>query len=242
MTDTTTTETAAPAAPAAPLTAASALAGDTAAAPAPAAAAPAATPPAGDPAAPAAAPLTMPGKDATPEQWSAFYNQIGRPETPDGYELPLPEGDDGAFAKQMAPMLHKHGLTADQAKGLAGDWNSMVAGMQAEQVKAEQAAAQAQHVKNTAEAAELKTEWGEKHTENMEFARRAMTQFLPKDKAGDVVAAIESKLGYKGTIAFLHGIGKGLGESDAPGLGQNNSGATQKSAAEVLYGGTAGKA
>ena len=121
------------AAPAAPVNATTALMGE----PAPAAAAPAADPaaPAADPAKPvdpAPAALTMPGKDATPEEWSAFYAQIGRPETPEGYELPLPEGDDGTFAKQMAPILHKHGVTAEQAKGLAADWNAMVAAQVAE--------------------------------------------------------------------------------------------------------------
>ena len=53
-------------------------------------------------------------------------------------------------------------------------------------------------------------------------------------KAGDVIAAIESKLGYKATIQFLHGIGKGLGEHDAAGMGANNS-APPKTLAERLY-------
>ena len=83
----------------------------------------------------------MPGKDATPEEWAAFYGQLGRPETPEGYELPLPEGDDGAFAKEMAPILHKHGVTAAQAKGLADDWNAMVQAQQAQAQAAEAAAA-----------------------------------------------------------------------------------------------------
>ena len=218
----------------APVTAASALMADPAAAAAPA---PAGDPaaPAGDPAAPAApSPLVMPGKDATPEEWSAFYSQIGRPETPDGYELPVPEGDDGAFAKQMAPVLHKHGVTAEQAKGLAADWNAMVAAQVAEMDAADAAAAQAMNAKNTAEAEALKNEWGQAHEANMHFAKLAVQQFMPADKAGDVIAAIESKIGYKATIEFLHGIGKGLGEHDAAGLGANNS-APAKTLAERLY-------
>lgn len=176
----------------------------------------------------------MPGKDATPEEWSAFYAQIGRPETPDGYELPVPEGDDGAFAKQMAPVLHKHGVTAEQAKGLAADWNAMVAAQVAEMDAADAAHAAAMNSKNTAEAAALKNEWGQAHEANMHFAKLAVQQFMPADKAGDVIAAIESKLGYKATIELLHGIGKGLGEHDAAGLGSNNS-APAKTLAERLY-------
>lgn len=181
--------------------------------------------------------LTMPGKDATPEQWAEFYGKIGRPETPDAYELPLPEGDDGAFAKEMAPILHKHGITAEQAKGLAGDWNAMVAAQQQQAQAAEQQAAQAAHVQNTAEATALKAEWGQQFDTNMHHAKQAVQQFLPKDKAAETISALESKLGYKATIEFLHNIGKGLGEHDAAGMGANNAGTPQKSLADRLYGG-----
>jgi len=222
--------TAAPAAPAAPLTAASALtdtpAGDPAAAPAEA--------PATDAEPPA---LKMPGKDASPEEWAAFYNQIGRPETPDAYELPVPEGDDGTFAKQMAPLLHKHGLSAEQAKGLATDWNAFVASQQQAAAAAETQRLQAAHAQNTAEAEALRNEWGQQHDANMHFAKQAVKQFVPGEKAGDVIAAIEGVLGYKGTIQFLHSVGKGLGEGDAVGLGANND-APRKSAAQILYGGS----
>lgn len=182
--------------------------------------------------------LTMPGKDATPEQWAEFYAKIGRPDTPEAYELPVPEGDDGAFAKEMAPILHKHGITADQAKGLANDWNAMVAAQQQQAQAAQEAAAQAAHIQNTAEAAELKTAWGQNFDANMHFAKQAVQQFLPKDKAADTISALESKLGYKGTIEFLHNIGKGLAEHDAAGMGANNAGTSQKSIADRLYGGT----
>ena len=220
---TTETPAAAPAAPAAPLSAADlAATGAPAAAPTPEGEAPPA--------------MAMPGKDATPEEWAAFYGQLGRPETPEGYELPLPEGDDGAFAKEMAPILHKHGVTAAQAKGLAEDWNAMV---QAQQAQAEAAEAQriaALDSKNRAEAAELANEWGQANEANMHFAKLAVGQFFPKEKAAGIISAIESQVGYKETIKFLYGIGKGLGEHDAAGMGQPTA-VQEKSLAERLYGG-----
>lgn len=222
---------AAPAAAPAPVSAAAALMADPAAPTAPVAADPA--PAAGDPAAPA--PLVMPGKDATPEQWSEFYAALGRPETPEAYELPLPEGDTGEFAKEMAPILHKNGITAEQAKGLAADWNAMVAKQSEAMAAAEAAQVQAMNAKNTAEAQALQNEWGQAHTENMEMARRAIRQFIPGDKAAPTIAAIEGVLGYKGAIQFLHGIGKGLGEGDAAGLGSNNGGTAVKPLAERLW-------
>lgn len=180
--------------------------------------------------------LTMPGKDATPEEWSAFYAQVGRPETPEGYELPIPEGESDAFAKQMAPVLHKHGISAEQAKGLAADWNAMMQAQQEAGVQAETERHAAQKSKNEAESVSLRNEWGQQNDANMHHAKLAVQQFLPKEQAGDIISAIESKVGYAATIKFLHSIGKGLAESDAAGLGENTTGAAPKSIGERLYG------
>jgi|GEM_PF-2338552 len=209
----------APAAPAAPITATSLL-GDAPAAPI------------------EATSFKMPGKDATPEAWNDFYKAVGRPETAEAYELPLPEGDDGKFAAIMKPMMHKHGLSAEQAKGLAADWNTMQASNQTAQNEAQAAADVAAHSKNTAEAAALTNEWGVNNAENMEHAKRGIAQFVPGDneQKGSVIAAIENVLGYKETIKFFHGIGKGLADGGAAGLGDGGPGATPMSIAEKLYG------
>lgn len=180
----------------------------------------------------------MPGKDATPEEWSAFYNQLGRPETPDAYELPVPEGDPGEFVKDVAPMLHKAGLTSEQAKTLAGEWNAYMAAQNEAAAKAQADQVAAAAARNLAESQALQNEWGANHEANMELARRAVRQFMPGDKAGPAIAALEGVLGYRGAIEFLHGVGKGLGESDAVGMGATSSAAPQshmQSLAERLY-------
>lgn len=229
---------AAPVAPAATDTSSAAatfgLTGDQSAAPVvPGDTPPADTPPANPDTPPA---LTMPGKDATPEEWSAFYAQVGRPETPEGYELPVPEGESDAFAKQMAPVLHKHGISAEQAKGLAADWNAMMQAQQEAGALAETERHAAQKSRNEAESVSLRNEWGQQNDANMHHAKLAVQQFLPKEQAGDIISAIESKVGYAATIKFLHSIGKGLAESDAAGLGDPSGGAPVKSMAERLYG------
>lgn len=179
--------------------------------------------------------VTMPGKDATPEEWAAFYEKL-RPENADAYELPVPEGDDGAFAKEASAWLHESGLSKEQAGKLAGKWNEYVASQQQATAAAEAAAAQAQHVKNTAEQGELQQEWGQQFEANMHHAKMAVQQFLPKEGAGDIIGAIESKIGYKATIQFLHNIGTRLGEHDAAGLGANTAGVAKKTTEQVLYG------
>ena len=180
-------------------------------------------------------PLVMPGKDATPEQWGEFYKQVGRPDAPEGYELPVPEGDDGAFAKQASGWMHEAGLSKDQAAKLAVKWNELAATQAQAQADADAAAAKAAHEKNTAESVALKTEWGQNFDANMHQAKQAVSQFLPKDQAADIIGAIESKVGYANTIKFLQGIGVKLGEHDAAGLGSNNTSTPQKSLAERLY-------
>ena len=232
-------------APAAPLTALSAIAGDqptkTAAAPGVApdtsTGQPADSPTTTEPAADEAPAVKLPGKDATPEQWAEFYKQIGAPDKAEAYELPLPEGDSGEFAKTASEWFREAGLLPQQAKALAIRWNEFTLAQQKAYEVSEQARIQALDAKNKEEDASLRTEWGQKHDGNLELARRAARQFFPKDKVSDVVTALEDKLGYAETIKLLHSIGKGLAEHDAPGLGQQTGGG-RKSIAEVLYGGT----
>lgn len=243
MTDTTNPTSAAAALSGTPAPAADPALDPNAAA-APAAAAPAGDPPA-DPAATEAKPddaaaLKLPGKDATPEDWAAFYKSIGAPETAEAYELPVPEGEDTGFAKTAAEWFKDAGLLPQQAQALAGKWNEFVTAQKTAAQTAEVERIKALDSRNKAEEASLKNEWGGEHEANMELARRAVRQFLPGDKAADVITAIEDKLGYAATMKFMHSLGKGLGEHDAPGLGQNNQ-AGRKSAAEILYGATAAK-
>lgn len=178
--------------------------------------------------------VQMPGQNATPQQWAQFYEQIGRPQQPQDYELPLPQGDDGVFAKEMAPLLHQAGLTQHQAETLAQGWNAymaqQVSAMQAQQEQ-QQAAREAQH---QAEAQALKQEWQGRYDANIELARRARAQFLPADRADDIINALQDVVGVKATVQLLYEIGRGLAEDDAAGLGGSGR-AQARSAAEVLF-------
>ena len=220
-----------------------ALTGDTTAAPAaaptaaPVVASDATTAPATT--APETPALTLPGKDATPEQWAEFYKQIGAPDKPEAYELPVPEGDSGEFAKTAATWFKEAGLLPQQAQALASKWNEFTAAQAAATEAAEQQRIAQLDQQNKQQEAALKTEWGQQHEANMELARRAVRQFIPGDKAADVISALEDKLGYAETIKLMHSIGRGLGEHDAPGLGRAQQ-PGRKSAAEILYGGSSG--
>jgi hypothetical protein len=167
--------------------------------------------------------IKMPGKDATPEDWAAFYKSIGAPDSADAYKLPLPEGDSGEFAKTAAEWFKDAGLFPQQAEKLATKWNEFQTQFNAEQTAAAEAAETARihalDTKNKAEAESLKTEWGKSHDANTELAKRAVRQFLPGNQADDILNALEDKLGYAGLMKFMHNIGARLGEDSAAGLG-----------------------
>ena len=85
--------------------------------------------------------VTLPGKDATPADWSKYYADIGAPKDASGYEIPVPEGHNGEFAKEAATAMAKVGLLPNQAKQLATWWNERV-GNQIETNKTSAAAAE----------------------------------------------------------------------------------------------------
>lgn len=219
----------------------SATAALAAAAPAEAAPAPSATPAAPAPAEAAPAPaepgLTLPGKDASPEQWQEFYGKLGRPEKADDYGLQAREGaseHDKAMVAEVAGVMHKYGLTKEQATGLQKEIEAKAAEVQG---KAEEARIAAQDIKNEAEQKALKTELGERYEPQMELARRAVRQFAGGEQAGEVLAAMEDKLGYKATIELWMRIGQGLGEHDATSGGRELPAGERKSTQQILYGG-----
>lgn len=144
------------------------------------------------------------------------------PATADAYDIPVPDGESGDFAKQVAPLFHKAGLSATQAKALAEGWNTLQAEQRAAATAAEQAAAATAAANAQREDAALKTEWGDSYDANKEHARRAAMQFLPgADEAAKVafVSELESKFGYSATMKMWSAIGQGLAEHTAKGLG-----------------------
>lgn len=205
--------------------------------PDPAATNPTATPAATDPAAAPAA-LTLPGKDAKPEDWKAFYKTIGAPEKGDGYELTVPADGDPEFAKEGAAIMAEAGLLPHQAKALADWWNSKrtaaLGAMTEAKTAAEASAAAARNAATATDEAALKNEWQAGYDKNVETAKRAVRQFFPSGKEADVLTAIEGALGYGATMRMMAKLGAGLGEGNARGI-TGTQGAESKSLAERLY-------
>ena len=143
------------------------------------------------------------------------------PATADAYEIPVPDGESPEFAKAVAPLFHKAGLSAAQAKALAEGWNEMQASQRGAATQAEADAATAADAAAKREDTALQSEWGKDYAANKEHARRAAMQFLPGDEAAKTafIGEIEKKFGFAATMKMWAAIGTGLAEHTAKGLG-----------------------
>lgn len=162
--------------------------------------------------------ILAPKGDDDADGWNAVYNRLGRPESADKYELPVPEGDDGSFAQAAAPVLHELGLTTKQARGLAEWWNK------ASSARIE-AADESFSKQSEAEYAALRGEWGAAATQNEELAKRAVLKFS-KEAGIDEAAfdAMERAIGTAKVMKLFHAIGAQFSESafvssDTPAAG-----------------------
>lgn len=147
-------------------------------------------------------------KDANDKDgWNAVFDKLGRPGKPEDYQLPVPEGDDGAFAKAFSPILHEAGISKQQAQVLATKFNEY----QAQQIATLDAkAAQAIQAEETA----LKLEWGGQHDANIALGQRAALA-LGIEQAD--IDGIEAALGYGRTMKLFQSIGSKLGEDSFTG-------------------------
>lgn len=151
--------------------------------------------------------LVMPKEDDT-EGWNAFYDRLGRPESPDKYQFNLPEGDQeseiGGWFREQA---HQLGLTQQQAAKLFEGFNERAAAMHQDQ----QTQTQAQQ---TADIAALKKEWGQAYEDNIMAGRKAARQF---GFDGEKLSKLESALGTKDMLEMMANIGRSIGEHSFEG-------------------------
>lgn len=99
--------------------------------------------------------VAVPSKNATPEDWKAFYSKVGAPESADKYEINV-EGFniEDPMSKGFLETAQGVGLLPHQANAIV-DYFQKTSGEQSEQVDAADMAAYEDEV------AKLKTEWGD---------------------------------------------------------------------------------
>jgi hypothetical protein len=114
----------------------------------------------------------LPGEKSTPEEKAAFYAKLGRPETPDGYEITkptdLPESIpyDPALASEFSKFAHANGLTKEQAKGSWDFYFNLAREGRELEIKAQNESVD-----------KLKTEWGVNFAGNKTIAEIAFKNY-----------------------------------------------------------------
>jgi hypothetical protein len=119
--------------------------------------------------------IALPGKSATDDEWGQVYAKLGRPESPDGYELAynnVPEDaemDDGmvSWFKETA---HRAGMNAQQAQVMLDAYNEMTFG-QAETMGAE-LQARVDEIES-----DLRKEFGNAFDDRMNLANGVLAEF-----------------------------------------------------------------
>ena len=113
--------------------------------------------------------VVIPDDTATDEERAEFFNKIGRPDSPDGYELKPPENLEemglqwsDETAKAFSNKAHELGLTKQQAQALS-DWHNEIT-MQSLKSADEQVGQEYEQA-----SAELKKEWGNAYDANVKL-------------------------------------------------------------------------
>lgn len=165
--------------------------------------------------------VVWPKDDNDAEGWKAIHARLGVPENPEGYKLAVPEGQSDAFAKHMAPILHKLGVPAKAAEALATAFNEFGTS----QAKAANDAAAA---KVTEQMAALKQEWGGAYEERaalgQNFVKSIATEMGWDEQAtAKNLEMLEAAWGSASLMKFMAAAGAMLGEDRFREGGQSPS-------------------
>lgn len=173
--------------------------------------------------------VVLPGEDASAEERMEVYNRLGRPDSPDKYQLPLSDDADPEFTKWAQEAFHGAGLTQDQAKAVAEKFTEF-----AQQQEQSQQAQYTQSVEQ--EDAALRKEWGQNYDKHISMAQRAARNLVGKDESDRVqkLDSLEKAMGYRGLMEFMSDLGSKLGEDAFVDGGQVQSVHTAKAKIQEL--------
>ena len=118
--------------------------------------------------------VAIPGKHATDEDWGEVWRKLGRPDTPDGYELvnEMPEGieQNDDMLNWFRATAHEIGMTPTQAQKMLGKYNQFLG----TQMGADEG--QIEQLRETTEI-ELKKEYGAAFADRVSNGNAVMQEF-----------------------------------------------------------------
>ncbi len=153
--------------------------------------------------------VPLPGKDATQNDWDAFFTKAGRPAAPGDYKFDAGEGVtmDPTMVEFGQKLFHKVGVLPQHANEGVKMWNEFVATQNAKTLEANQKT-------NADEMRALETSWGASLNENKAAGERVM-RALGLDEAK--MTKIEGAIGSAAIVELLASIGKKSSEGTLVG-------------------------
>ena len=168
----------------------------------------------------------------TEQEVKAWNATMGVPESPDKYEIKLPENTAyPQFAGYLQKAMHEAGVPAAMAPKLAAGYEQAVTQV-LQEVQAQE------NQRSELALAELKNAWGTNYQERVAFAQRGK-EWLSKEVGGlndQQMRALESSLGTDKFMAAMWKIGEGNREARFAGGNPAGAGFTDTaSAAQAEY-------
>lgn len=161
--------------------------------------------------------IRLPGEDATEEDTAKFHRALGVPETPEGYEIKMPEhdleqADVDSVIGELRQSMHVAGATPAVMQAVADVAIKMIQESNTESDKIDNESFEA-NIKAGTEA--LKKEWGNDYQVNTEYAKRGFAQF-----GGDEFVELLDNVKHEGVELSNHpsmlkvfaNIGRKMGE------------------------------
>lgn len=154
--------------------------------------------------------IVVPNEKSTPEEWDAFYNAVGRPQTPDDYKVDVPEDLQEIFSPERLQEAQKlaHSLGVSNKQFSAFMQHEMQAAVklleaeEAEELKAKQGAEEV-----------LRKEFGGAYEERLHVANRVVQEAFPKEEQR--MAFLEKYGNDPDFIRFASVVGSRMAESKA---------------------------
>lgn len=159
------------------------------------------------------------------DAWNGIFNKLGRPATPDGYNIKTPEGGSEPFTKWAQSTFHEAGLSSKQAELVMGKFQEFSKAQTEQSTKDYTAGVEKQ-------SNDLKKEWGGAYDQNVKLAQTAYRELnLPEG----AIEGIEKALGFSATMKLFELIGQKVGEAKYMVGDRNPMGAMTPEAARAKF-------
>jgi hypothetical protein len=161
--------------------------------------------------------VVIPGKFATDEDWSNVFNKLGRPESPDKYDLKL-KGDitlEDEFIKGFKDTFHKAGILPKQAQQIIDFYESQTTAYADKLIEDNK-----NYVETNREI--LKDKWGEAYDAHIKYANYALKELGGETLRDNIKAVkLDSNADF---LEFLAKAGKAISGDSFPGIRESSGG------------------